>query len=278
MCIGGDRDGSEYEVDSLVGIEQLPNIASIGFESMAHRVSLAPLTGLPHMQTVDPLSFLAGFTDYDALLSVPRLQRVAVCNFYPTGRSRKEYDVAVRVLSALARKGVIVDLGVQEVCGLIEMRNLELGLYGLRRLPNDAVKRNKEASSAIGYWLLKHRRWSEALEWFERLAARRSLAKGAHCNALCVFLAKHEDDGLPIDAGAARRLLDVCVREGKTDPSIFHNAAGVHLLLGEVDRALSYVKEAKSHGYDMRAVRTDSVFRPLADDPRFVALVGGCCS
>jgi uncharacterized protein (UPF0335 family) len=47
------------------------------------------------------------------------------------------------------------------------------------------------------------------------------------------------------------------------------------LLLGDVDRALSYVKEAKSHGYDMKTIRTDSVFRPLADDARFVALVGG---
>jgi hypothetical protein len=95
------------------------------------------------------------------------------------------------------------------------------------------------------------------------------------CNALCVFLAKHEKDGLPIDAQAARRFLEVCVPEGKDDPAVSHNAAGVHLLLGEVDRAFAYLEQARSRGYDMRVIRKDAVFRPLADDPRFLELVAG---
>jgi hypothetical protein len=73
----------------------------------------------------------------------------------------------------------------------------------------------------------------------------------------------------------ARAFLPAALGRAPKHPGIFHNAACVAALSGDLAQALEYATAAQHHGYDkFGQLRVDEDLRALWDHPQFIALFG----
>ncbi len=123
----------------------------------------------------------------------------------------------------------------------------------------------------LGFEAIEAGLWLEAIAAFDLVIESPHLDRTAYNNALFAIMA--DNNKLPIDRPRALRFLAAALRFGAENPAIFYNSACVYMELGEVERTLECLAQARRHGHTSpETLRDEPLFRPLADDPRFKAL------
>ena len=109
-----------------------------------------------------------------------------------------------------------------------------------------------------------------AIGLFELIIDLPGLGKTGYNNALYAIMS--DNNGLAIDRARHRRFVEAALPHGPDNPSIYFNAACVFVELGETDRVFECIALAIRHGFeDVEQMRSEALFEPLRDDPRFAA-------
>ncbi len=123
----------------------------------------------------------------------------------------------------------------------------------------------------LGHNLAREGRFAPAIALFDALLGCPGLDLSAYCNALWVRM--EDNSKLPLDRAQAERFLAHALPHGPRNPAIFYNAACLYMELGQPDHVLSNLRLAIAHRYDKpEQMRDEPMFRPLANDPRFIAI------
>lgn len=93
-----------FIIRSLNGIENCINLKKIDLNVMVDKLSLQPLTKLNALEYVR-LEFY-NTTDYDALLHIPNLKKLEICNPTCFGKTNKEE--LSKIIKELEQKGIFV--------------------------------------------------------------------------------------------------------------------------------------------------------------------------
>jgi tetratricopeptide (TPR) repeat protein len=138
----------------------------------------------------------------------------------------------------------------------------------------EAARDAEAAAMAVeaSKFVLKKRNALEALALFEKALAVPDQQGFAYVNALCAVTLAAEQ-GLKVEPERIRRLLDVCLAQKDLHGDGHFNAALCFMILGEPDRAIASLKQAKRKGLKLKAHLADPLLVPLTTDKRFMALV-----
>lgn len=112
--------------------------------------------------------------------------------------------------------------------------------------------------------------FAEALQLFDA-AVEGELMAGAAANPL--FAVQDDNHHLGLDEARARRYLERLLPMGPENPTVFLNASFVFMELGEPDRAMAMLGEAKARGLKVKQHRNEGLFAPLRDRADFNALM-----
>lgn len=93
-----------FTVHSLDGIENCINLKSISFGSITTNVNLQPLTQLKFLESISLEWYNA--VNYKALLHIPNLKKLEVCNPTCFGKTNKEE--LSKIIKELEQKGIFV--------------------------------------------------------------------------------------------------------------------------------------------------------------------------
>lgn len=88
-----------------------------------------------------------------------------------------------------------------------------------------------------------------------------------------LYAVQDDNHHLGVMPERARRYLAACLPHGPENPAIFLNAAFVFMELGEPERALEALQQAKAAGVRVSAHRNERLFAPLRTLPAFVVLM-----
>jgi hypothetical protein len=199
---------------------------------MLRGASLAPLVKATQLTTLELDA--SDLIDEKALLKVKTLRALQVINLLP---SSARFDDVLKVLLALATRGVVIT-GVD----------------------------------AVAHWLVEQTRFADALKLYDGLVQGGPwVSPSTYSGAL--FTVQQSNNRLPLDRRRAERYLAAGLPLGSREPSIFYNAACVCVELGDIDQALNCLRLARTHGYPkVKAMKADTTFASLREDPRFVAI------
>ena len=125
--------------------------------------------------------------------------------------------------------------------------------------------------AVLGHNLAREGRFAPAIALFDAILGCPGLDRSAYCNALWVRM--EDNCKLPLDRAQADRFLALALPHGPRNPAIFYNAACLYMELGQQDHVLANLRLAIEHRYDKpEQMRDEPLFRPLAKDPRFLAI------
>lgn len=123
----------------------------------------------------------------------------------------------------------------------------------------------------LGHALAVEGRFLPAIALFDAILDCPGLDRSAYCNALWVRM--EDNSKLPLDRAQAERFLASALPHGPHNPAIYYNAACLYMELGQIDQVLANLHLAIHHRYDKpEQMRSEAMFRPIADDPRFLAI------
>ena len=112
-------------------------------------------------------------------------------------------------------------------------------------------------------------KFKEALQLFDFLVEIPDLDLTVYNNALWAVM--HDNNKLPIDPVRDRKYLKACLPYGPQNPAIFYNAACIYFELGELDKVFENIKLAIKYNYEnIEALRTEPLFAPIVNDPKFI--------
>jgi cell wall assembly regulator SMI1 len=134
-------------------------------------------------------------------------------------------------------------------------------------------ERDERASQleSEGYRLLtKQRKPHEALAAYEEAMDLGDQGPSFYVNAL--FALNSANAKKKLDPSRMRRMVERVLARKRLHGDTYWNAACTWIVLGEVDECIACLRSAKKRGADMKKVLADRDFKPLANDPRFLAL------
>jgi hypothetical protein len=120
-------------------------------------------------------------------------------------------------------------------------------------------------------YLMTHQQYAEALRIFDAIIGFNDLGLPHYCNALWVV--QEDNTKLPKDPIRARRYLEACLPFAPRNPTIYVNAVGVNLELGDAEAAISHLRLAAKSGVDIRPFLEEPLVKTLADHPQWPSLV-----
>jgi hypothetical protein len=169
------------------------------------------------------------------------------------GPSRVDWS---RAADVLAHFDPTLPAHVQTLLSFTHARRLELVAHGrfATRLANAAVFR-----MMAGDFPAAHALYDAAVEG--------ALDPMDAANPL--YAAQDDNHHLGVDAARSYRYLERCLPHGPDNPTIYLNAAGVFMELGEPREALRMLGLAKAGGVAVRAHRNERLFAALRDEPVF---------
>jgi len=112
--------------------------------------------------------------------------------------------------------------------------------------------------------------FAEALQLFDA-AVEGELMAGAAANPL--FAVQDDNHHLGVDEPRARRYLERLLPLGPLNPTVFLNASFVFMELGEPERAMEMLGEAKARGLKVKQHRNEGLFAPLRERGDFKTLM-----
>ncbi|MFO0600543.1 MAG: hypothetical protein U0228_34870 [Myxococcaceae bacterium] len=118
--------------------------------------------------------------------------------------------------------------------------------------------------------LLTSGEFADALGLFEAGIEARFPAAAA---ANPLYAVQDDNNHLGIDKKRHQRFLKKCLPHGEANPTVFLNASGVSMELGDHDGALEQLRLAKKHGLDIKPYKNDRLYIPLRALPAFKALM-----